>query len=430
LGFNERIEAIYAVAEAVFRETTLPELLREALEASIRVAGAQAGTIALFDAEKKKLVFRHVVGEKAGSLIGYELDSAEGVLGQVFRSGEPEITKDAESAPQHTRRVDTESGYRTLDMVTVPLKTMTGEAVGAMQILNKESGEFRQGDLQLATILGSLIAASIENARLHEEAKAAEIAHLIGDVSHDVKNMMTPISTSAETLRLMLDDMFASLTKIDQGPIVEATSDVREFYGEAFDMLSENALAVQARVKEISDAVKGAITKPNFEFLDPADTAEKVVATLRRLAQTKGLSLDLQRDSGNAVARIDRSRVYNAVYNLVNNAIPETPEGGSITVRTFLADSGSTFGIEVADTGRGIPDEILAKLFTDEAVSTKPGGTGLGTRIVKKAVDAHGGRVEVDSRPGSGSTFTIFLPIDGPPQEPSRTTARLPHARD
>lgn len=419
MKLDERIEAIYTVAEAVSRKTALPELLREALETSIAVTGAQAGTLALFDAGKKKLVFRHVVGEKSDPLIGYELDPGEGVMGQVFQTGDAQITTDADSAVHHTDRVDKESGYKTLDMVTVPLKTVTGDPVGAMQILNKGTGEFGQADLQLATILGSLIAASVENARLHEEAKAAEIAHLIGDVSHDVKNMMTPISTSAQTLRLMLDDMFDRVHKIKGDELAEATGDVRGFYKEAFDMLDESALAVQARVKEISDAVKGVITKPNFESLDPADTAEKVVTTLRPLAQTKGITLTLRRDSEDRKARIDRARIYNAVYNLVNNAIPETPEGGSITVRTFSADGGSRFGIEVADTGKGIPDEVLGKLFTDEAVSTKPGGTGLGTRIVKKAVDAHGGQISVESRLGEGSTFTILIPLGGPPDGPS-----------
>jgi signal transduction histidine kinase len=70
--------------------------------------------------------------------------------------------------------------------------------------------------------------------------------------------------------------------------------------------------------------------------------------------------------------------------------------------------------IEVADTGRGMPQWVKERLFTDRVVSTKPGGTGLGTRIVKNVVDAHGGTISVESEEGKGTTFYIKLPVEPP----------------
>jgi signal transduction histidine kinase len=70
--------------------------------------------------------------------------------------------------------------------------------------------------------------------------------------------------------------------------------------------------------------------------------------------------------------------------------------------------------VQVADTGRGMPEHVRERMFTDSAVSTKPGGTGLGTRIVKNVVDAHHGRIRVDSEPGEGTTFTIHIPMRQP----------------
>ncbi|NIV95189.1 hypothetical protein GWN42_20955, partial [candidate division KSB1 bacterium] len=67
--------------------------------------------------------------------------------------------------------------------------------------------------------------------------------------------------------------------------------------------------------------------------------------------------------------------------------------------------------ILVADTGRGMPSEIRDRLFTKAAISGKPGGTGLGCKIVKDVVDAHGGTITVDSEQGKGTTFTMELPI-------------------
>jgi signal transduction histidine kinase len=106
----------------------------------------------------------------------------------------------------------------------------------------------------------------------------------------------------------------------------------------------------------------------------------------------------------------DDGRLYNAFYNLINNAIPETAPGGSITVRGQLEGEDGVL-LEVADTGRGMPPEVLNSLFTARAISRKPGGTGLGTKIIKDVVSAHNGQITVESEEGVGTAFYIHLPI-------------------
>jgi signal transduction histidine kinase len=113
----------------------------------------------------------------------------------------------------------------------------------------------------------------------------------------------------------------------------------------------------------------------------------------------------------------DKKRLYSAFYNLINNAIPETPEGGRIALRCYARaegafPDGNFVMVEVADTGRGMSEEVKARLFTENALSTKPGGTGLGTRIVKNAVDAHNGILRVESEAGIGTTFYVRIPLN------------------
>jgi signal transduction histidine kinase len=98
----------------------------------------------------------------------------------------------------------------------------------------------------------------------------------------------------------------------------------------------------------------------------------------------------------------------------VNNAIPEVPPGGFITIHGRSAPEAAGVVLSVADTGRGMRPEVLARLFTGHATSHKPGSTGLGTKIVKDVVEAHGGRITVDSREGTGTTFHVFLPVHPP----------------
>jgi signal transduction histidine kinase len=108
----------------------------------------------------------------------------------------------------------------------------------------------------------------------------------------------------------------------------------------------------------------------------------------------------------------DENRLFNALYNLVINAIPETPHGGSVTIGGRVGSDQTTVMISVADTGNGMPPEIRDSLFTNETISQKVGGTGLGTKIVKDVVDAHGGTITVQSEQGNGTTFTIQLPVN------------------
>ncbi|MBM3947144.1 MAG: HAMP domain-containing histidine kinase, partial [SAR202 cluster bacterium] len=194
---------------------------------------------------------------------------------------------------------------------------------------------------------------------------------------------------------------------------------VRDFYKEAMNMVYDGARDAQERVREIADAIKGIIAVPHYEPTDFRERAEAVVKVLSIVAERQGVTIDLSglRDVG--LIELDRKGIYNTIYNLINNAIPETPERGRIMVRCREIEYNGRPGVEiqVADTGRGMPEHVRERMFTDNAVSTKPGGTGLGTRIVKNVVEAHHGVIRVDSEAGQGTTFTICLPREQPRPE-------------
>ena len=116
------------------------------------------------------------------------------------------------------------------------------------------------------------------------------------------------------------------------------------------------------------------------------------------------------------ICRFDRFQVERAVYNLVDNAIPETPAAGTITVGLRVQtearfQGGRCVEITVTDTGGGMPPDVLERILRGEPKSTKPGGTGLGTRIVYNAVAAHHGLFEGESTAGVGTTFRLKLPL-------------------
>ena len=180
------------------------------------------------------------------------------------------------------------------------------------------------------------------------------------------------------------------------------------------EMIGHSARRIHERVKEIADSVKGLTRPPQFAPCRLADVVSNVYQTLRILADEQHVVLRAEGLDSLPVIRADESRLFNAIYNLVNNAIPEVPSGGSVTVRGRLDESGKRVVLSVVDTGKGMSPEVRDSLFSYQAISRKVGGTGLGTKIVKDVVDAHGGTITVESEEGAGTAFHITLSIVGP----------------
>jgi signal transduction histidine kinase len=164
-------------------------------------------------------------------------------------------------------------------------------------------------------------------------------------------------------------------------------------------------------VKQIADCVKGLSAPPDFVPCRIAAVTDSVFETLRWLAAERQVSL--RRESLDELPSImaDERRLFSALYNLVNNAIPETPSGGSIVVAGRHDRDSDRIALTIRDTGRGMPPDVLKDLFTPRNKSRKAGGTGLGIKIVKDAVETHGGTIAVESELGVGTTFSLVLPL-------------------
>jgi two-component system sensor histidine kinase BaeS len=122
------------------------------------------------------------------------------------------------------------------------------------------------------------------------------------------------------------------------------------------------------------------------------------------------------------VVKADPERLRQAVTNLIENAVEFTPEGGRVTVSSWLA--GSEAGLTVTDTGTGVPAEARERVFdrfyrVDPSRSRRSGGSGLGLAICHEIAAAHGGRVWLESREGEGSAFSIALPSSASERSPA-----------
>jgi signal transduction histidine kinase len=168
-------------------------------------------------------------------------------------------------------------------------------------------------------------------------------------------------------------------------------------------------------IDDLMDSSQIAVGKLGLQ-LRPVDLGPVVassVETVRLSAEAKGISLTVQSDGSPLPLMGDERRLGQVLWNLLNNAIKYSPNGGDITVHARNEGETLLFGIQ--DQGLGIPPEEQKKLFVPfsrTSVNTTAGesSTGLGLAIVKKIVESHGGRIGVESQVGKGSTFSVFIP--------------------
>lgn len=416
LHFKTQLAAIERVSQALFQIIDLDDLVETTLHIALEEVGAEAGSILLADPEKEALIFQYSIGDKPvprGTAIAWD----KGISGSVFQSGEPRITSQAHHDASHLHQIDQATGFVTRDMITVPLRRWRGEPIGVLNVLNKRDGPLTNHDLGLLTIISAFAALAIQQAKQFEDAKKAEVVTLLGDIGHDMKNLLTPVQTGVELLRDVVKDLFDAMNSAE----MTHNKTNKQICDESVEIAQNGIRRLHDRVKEMADCVKGLSSPPVFALCSVRPVILEVFHTLQGLARDKQITLRTDGLDSLPEFHADERRLYNAFYNLINNALPETPQGGSITVRGHLDQETGGIALAVADTGRGMPPEIRDSLFSAKAVSTKKGGTGLGTKIVKDVVDAHNGKIWVESQPGIGTTFHLRFPLD------PRTPQAQPH---
>jgi signal transduction histidine kinase len=401
---DRELRAVRHITEALFQHMEVDELIVQALETAVALVNAESGSILIADPGTKRLVFRHSIGTcpvAPGTAIPWD----HGIAGHVFCSGKLTLIENAQADPRHCTTIDTATGHVTRDLMALPLKRWQGEAIGVLEVLNKRDGVLNEEDIEILTIVSAIAAMSIEQARLFQKAKLAEVALMLGNISHDIGNLLMPVLCGASMLKTKAQDVLSDEQGLEH-------QEHRANYAlciEVADIIDRSSQRIQDRVKEIADCVKGRSTVPHFALCRLDQILTSVFATLKGMAAKNGVTLLQEELDGLPAVIADEQRLFSAFYNLVHNALAEVPAGGSITVSG--TQQGDSIHLTVTDTGRGMPPDVLDSLFTNSVKSGKPRGTGLGIRIVKDVVDNHGGLIRVNSRVGMGTTFAIVLPI-------------------
>lgn len=244
------------------------------------------------------------------------------------------------------------------------------------------------------------------NTRLHESLERLEstqkqlihaekmnaIGQLAASVAHEINNPLAGVLVYSKLL-------------------------TRKLSGDAFDKAEavSNLAKIEAAVENCSRVISSLLdfsrqTEPVLKPVEVGKVIDQVLFLTGHQAQMKKVKVVREDAKELPLVKADSGQLQQVFVNLVVNAIQAMSEGGTLTVRSSLADDGR-ISVSVQDTGTGIAPENMEKLFTPFFSTKGVKGVGLGLAVSYGIVERHGGSIEVKSKPGQGSTFTVFLPV-------------------
>ena len=220
----------------------------------------------------------------------------------------------------------------------------------------------------------------------------------VANASHELKTPVAAVRALAETLQTALPD----------------DPEAGHRFAERIGREAERLDTLVRDLLDLSRVERGAL---DVEPVDLVGLVKEVAGGYADLAEERRITLATELRPG-VTMRGDRAQLALLLSNLIDNALRHTPAQGTVHVRLDPAEGRAV--LQVADTGEGIPAGELPRVFerfyrVDKARARQTGGTGLGLAIVRHVAEAHGGTVRVDSELARGTTFTVSLPVAGPP---------------
>jgi PAS domain S-box-containing protein len=413
---HERLSLLYRSAQGISGELEPHSLLSRTAAEAARAVGARQAMVALVQPGSNQLKWSASYNMNLDRLKDTTLSLQSGIGGVVVETKrallappEEELTPEMESILKNDPVAEV---LGVLYGAAVPL--ISGDKVLGVLVLHmdKDDSKLSSEDMLLLEALGRQAGVAIENADLYDETRrhleALEEAHrelmaldrmksdFVSTVSHELRSPLAVIEGFAKTIVEHFDEI---------DPDTER---------ESIEIILKKAISLEGLIENILDMSR--IEEGRFEVsretFELSALCEGVRSDLETMEDTLELKLEAEQPSIFVVADPEKTEV--ALGNLVRNALKFSPEGGTVLITA--RQRGSMVELSVTDSGIGIPQEELDRIFNrfyqvDSGETRSFGGSGLGLYITKELVQAMGGRVTVDSEPGRGSVFTFTLPL-------------------
>ncbi|MFO7944563.1 MAG: GAF domain-containing sensor histidine kinase [Anaerolineales bacterium] len=368
-------------------ELDLNILLSKIVSAAADVSDAEEASILMYDPIKEELYFQAATNIDTQLKRGMKVPIEKSIAGWIVEHKEPVIVEDPQSDSRHFDHVGEITNIEVHSLLGIPLITKR-EIIGVLEVINKKDGEFTKEDEKVLLGLGGQASVAIENSRLFQQSD------LIEEFVHELRTPLSALSAATHLLknkRVDEDQKHRMIEILDEE--IDALTDMSTSF---LDLARLETGRKQYNVQ-------------NFNF---SELLFECHGIMESEARELGIAFKLALPEDLPVIRGDRSKLKQAIINLLNNAIKYNKEEGVITLSCKATEA--ELVITISDTGIGIPNKdtsrIFEKFYRVPEHREKIPGTGLGLSVVKQIINGHGGRIDVESELGVGTTFTIYLP--------------------
>jgi len=408
LQHTRELATLNEISKAITSSLDLDQILSQAMHIIRGILHVEAGSLLLLDEDSGLLEFKKILSGSQERIVGFKLKPGEGISGHAVQKGEPLLVLDAQNDPRFCPRIDEAIGLVTRSILCVPLK-VKDKIIGAIEVINKLDSQFDENDLWLLNYMAGSVAIALENARLYTELsdfareleksqaqlvqaeKLAAMGRLAASIAHEINN---PLQAIHNCLHLTLKKSLNEEKK-------------KRYLGMAQEEV-ERLITIVQRMLEFYRP-----SKEGMALTDVHTVIENVLALSSKRLQhgkiivTQKLASDLPTIS--AVS----DQLKQVFLNILINAIEAMPQGGELCIETKQCEDGDGLSVAFTDTGVGLSEKEQENVF-EPFFTTKATGTGLGLSVSYGIIERHGGRIEVQSELGKGTTFTVYLPLNSP----------------
>ncbi|MCJ7625134.1 MAG: GAF domain-containing sensor histidine kinase [Anaerolineaceae bacterium] len=381
-----RYQQLIDISRDLASTLNVDTILRRIINVSAEICKAEAASILLWDESKQQLYFEAATNTSEEETLKGIIVPAESIGGWVAINREPVIISDVQKDHRYFQRVDEETNLATKSMVAIPL-IAKDRLVGVLEVLNKKEGQFNDYDKETLIALGAQAAIAIENARLFQQSD------LIAELVHELRTPLASISTIAHLLQRqeISDEQKLNLAQT----IVQETNRLNELASSFLDFARLEARRAAFELSEFN------LNELILECLN----------IVQHKAKEKNIEIIQELDLELPAIKADNDKIKQVLLNLLSNAIKYTINQGKIFITTSMR--WDVYLMTIRDTGIGIPEDdiphLFEKFFRSKSSEDTADGTGLGLSISRRIIENHGGKIDVQSRVGEGTTITIEL---------------------
>lgn len=396
----------------------IEEILRLVLEGVTKNIGFDRARLYLVDEKRNLLECKMAVGVDEAKIKGVTLplDPEDSIVARSIFEKEPYIIPDANKDPRVNPFLKARLNLHSF--VVVPLLARD-KALGAIAADHIEPGknitrETRDAVMTFAQQAGL----AIHNASMYQELKtfSQQMEAKIQKTTSDLRKTEAQLIRSEKLAAL--GQLAAGIAHEIRNPLTSINILIHAFTENLppEDSRGEDLKVIEEEVDRINEIVDqflrfGKPVPPLFERAEVVPIYVEVLQLLKPQMEKQGISVKQRFDRLPSLL-MDREQIKQVVLNLLLNAVQAMPGGGQLTLSGQASGDDQWVQLSIRDSGVGIPSEDINKLF-DPFFSTREGGIGLGLSIVHRIIDEHQGRIEVESSPGKGTVFTLWLPIRG-----------------